>query len=199
MLNKRNIYISRDDNNELPLKVRDRINIVLLREEVFIKIIKINKKENIEKLIDKNIDSTFRHYEVLTHYERIKFNCNDYLVIYFIKYYNTLKKIISRNKNLDIKPYEFTKEFKNKSKGFNIVIKRFKKNIYLVGFINKSIVYTKSFSIDKSINYYVLECLEYLKEIFIIDDFSLSIEESFYNEDLNKLTRNIKLIKGKVS
>lgn len=199
MLNKKNLYISRDDNEELVLKGKVSINIILLREEVFIKIIKINKKDNIEKLINENIDSTFRYYEVLTHYERVKFNDNNYLVIYFIKYYNALKKIISKNKSIDIKPYEFTKEFKNKSKGLNISIKTFKGYVYIVGKIDKVIVYTKSFNIDENINNYILECLEYLKEIFVINDFVLFIEKNLYNSELNKLTKNIKLIKGKVN
>lgn len=201
MLNKKNLYISRDNSEEIVLKARKKINIVLLREEIFIKIIKVDKKDNIEKLITENIDSTFRYYEVLTHYQKVSFNNNNYLVIYFIKYYNALRKIISKKKVVSLRPYEFTEEFKNKdrSKGLNISIKTFKGYAYIVGKINKTIVYTKSFDIDENIKDYVLECLEYLKEIFSINDFILFIEENLYNNELNKLTKNIKLIKGKVS
>lgn len=199
MINRKNIYISRYDNEEVVLRAKTRLNIILLREEVFIKIVKINKKDNIEKLINENIDSTFRDYEVLTHYERVKFNDNNYLVIYFIKYYNALKKVISRNKNVDIKPYEFTKDLKNKSKGLNISIRTFKEYVYIVGRINKIIVYTKSFNVEENINQYILECLGYLKEIFTINDFALFIEKGLYNNELSKLTKNIKLVKGKVS
>ncbi|MDO4535322.1 MAG: hypothetical protein Q4B63_05880 [Clostridium perfringens] len=199
MLNRKTIYICRDNDNGLMSKTKGKLKIILLKEDIFIRIIKINKKDSVRGLIKENINSTFRYYDGLTHYEKVKFKDETYLIIYFIKYYNALKEIIAKSNDIYIKPYEFTKEFKNKSKGLNINIRRFRENIYLVTSINKTVVYTKSFNIEEDINCYILECLEYLKEIFVVDDFVLFIEGSLYNNALNKLTKNIKFIKGKVS
>lgn len=200
MLNRKAIYVCSEREEDLAHeKINRKLNIVLLKEEIFIKIIKIDKKDNIEKLLKENINSTFRYYDILTHHERVKFNNDTYLVIYFIKYYNYLKKIINKVRTIDIKPYEFTTGFNTKSKGLNIVIKTFRENIYLVASIRNTIVYTKNFSEDEDINYYINSCLEQLREIFNIDSFELFIEGHLYDTKLHELTKNIKLIKDRVS
>ena len=201
VLNKNIIYMCRDEEKDFNmLKNKKKINIVLLKEDIFIKIIKINKKENISKILNENIESTFRYYEVLIHNEVIKVNGEKYLIIYFISYYNNLKNLISKTKNIEIKPYEFTSNFKNNKKDLSIIIRSFKETIYLVGMINKKIVYTKNFNDYEDINKSIYQCLDSLKEIFCIDkNFNISIDETIYNEKLKDITESIKIIKGKVS
>ncbi len=200
MLSRKTMYICSGDGDDLIYtKIKRRLSIILLKEDIFIKIIKVNKKNKLEKLLKENISSTFRYYDILTHYEIVRFNGENYLIIYFIKYYNYLKEIIDKGKIIDIKPYEFTKGFKRKGNGLNIVVKAFRKNIYLVASVKNTVVYTKHFNEYEDINCYVAECLEYLRGIFSVEGFILFVQESLYNRELSKLTNNIKMIKGKVS
>lgn len=200
MLNRKIIYMCSDNRETLvDEKIKGKLSIVLLKEDVFIKIIKINREDNLEILLKENISSTFRYYDILTHYERVKFNGENYLVIYFLKYYNYLKEIINKVKDIEIKPYGFTKEFKTKNKGLSIIIREFKDEIYLVASINKTIIYAKHFKQAEQLNYYVDMCLEQLKEIFNIEDIKLFIEKNLHNAKLYELTKNIEFIKGKVS
>ena len=126
------------------------------------------------------------------------YNGESYLVIYFLKYYNYLKDIINKAKDVKIKPYEFTKKFKMKNKGINIIVREFKDEIYLVASVKQTIIYTKHFKQGEEVNYYVDKCLEQLKETFNIESFKLFIQENLYNNKLYELTKNIELIKGKV-
>lgn len=200
MLSRKTLYVCSDSEENLAYeKIKGKLNIVLLKEDVFIKIIKINKGDRLERLLKENISSTFRYYDILTHYERVKLNGESYLVIYFLKYYNYLKEIINKVRDIDIKPYEFTKKFRIKSKGLSIIIREFKGEIYLVACIDKTIVYTKHFKQDEMINNYIGRCLEQLKETFNIESFKIFIEENLYNVKLCELTENIELIKGRVS
>ena len=199
MLNRKTLYVCSDNEEDLVYqKEKRKLSIILLKEDVFIKIIQINKEDRLEKLLKENISSTFSYYDILTHYERVKYNGESYLVIYFLKYYNYLKEIINKAKDVKIKPYEFTKKFKMKNKGINIIVREFKDEIYLVASVKQTIIYTKHFKKGEEVNYYVDKCLEQLKETFNIESFKLFIQENLYNNKLYELTKNIELIKGKV-
>lgn len=199
MLNRKTLYVCSDNEEDLVYqKEKRKLSIILLKEDVFIKIIQINKEDRLEKLLKENISSTFSYYDILTHYERVKYNGESYLVIYFLKYYNYLKDIINKAKDVKIKPYEFTKKFKMKNKRINIIVREFKDEIYLVASVKQTIIYTKHFKKGEEVNYYVDKCLEQLKETFNIESFKLFIQENLYNNKLYELTKNIELIKGKV-
>ena len=179
MLNRKTLYVCSDNEEDLVYqKEKRKLSIILLKEDVFIKIIQINKEDRLEKLLKENISSTFSYYDILTHYERVKYNGESYLVIYFLKYYNYLKDIINKAKDVKIKPYEFTKKFKMKNKRINIIVREFKDEIYLVASVKQTIIYTKHFKKGEEVNYYVDKCLEQLKvlnylfrKIFIIISF----------------------------
>ena len=199
MLNRKTLYVCSDNEEDLVYqKEKRKLSIILLKEDVFIKIIQINKEDRLEKLLKENISSTFSYYDILTHYERVKYNGESYLVIYFLKYYNYLKEIINKAKDVKIKPYEFTKKFKMKNKGLNIIVREFKDEVYLGASVQQTIIYTKHFKQGEEVNYYVDKCLEQLKETFNIESFKLFIQENLYNNKLYELTKNIELIKGKV-
>ena len=85
MLNRKTLYVCSDNEEDLVYqKEKRKLSIILLKEDVFIKIIQINKEDRLEKLLKENISSTFSYYDILTHYERVKYNGESYLVIYFL-------------------------------------------------------------------------------------------------------------------
>lgn len=200
MRDKRNVYISLSGDKSFDgTIIKEKSKIILLEEEIFIKIIRIEKEDKLDSILENSISTTFRYHDILTHYEKVKINNNNYLILYFIKYYDVLRKIFAKKKNISVTPYEFTRDFKKFSKGLNISIKSFKGNIYLVANINKKIVYTKFFNEDINIEKYIKECIESLQKIFVIDNVNLYIENRLYNDKFIKLVDRIKITKGRVS
>lgn len=200
MINKNTVFVSLSGNKNFNhTLIKEKSKIILLKEETFIKIIRIEQGNKLEDILEKNIGNTFRSNDVLTHYESIKFNNNNYLVLYFIRYYDALRKIFKEKKDISILPYELTKYFKNGGKGLNITIRNFEDTIYLSANINKKIVYRKFFDDNKDVDKYIKECIESLERILIIENINLYIETALYKDELIQLVDKIKIIKGKVS
>lgn len=200
MINKNTVFVSLSGNKNFShTLIKEKSKIILLKEETFIKIIRIEQGNKLEDILEKNIGNTFRSNDVLTHYESIKFNNNNYLVLYFIRYYDALRKIFKEKKDISILPYELTKYFKNGGKGLNITIRNFEDTIYLSANINKKIVYRKFFDDNKDVDKYIKECIESLERILIIENINLYIETALYKDELIQLVDKIKIIKGKVS
>ena len=58
MLNRKTLYVCSDNEEDLVYqKEKRKLSIILLKEDVFIKIIKINKEDRLEKLLKETLKS----------------------------------------------------------------------------------------------------------------------------------------------
>ncbi|MGL5245669.1 MAG: hypothetical protein ACRC7R_10885, partial [Sarcina sp.] len=152
-LGKETILFHRDEIYE-NFKIKNKnIRVVLLDEEIFVKVVEIKEKSNVDKLIKNVVNNTFYNYNVLVHYELIKVNKKDFLVVYFIRYYHKLRDIIDQGRNVEVIPIQFIKNINVtlKRNHVDVIIREFKNVIYLVIKINGVIFYGKNYHEDINI------------------------------------------------
>lgn len=183
------IYLCRDDDYKQNLKVGNKnTKVILLKEDIFIKTIKLTGKENIENILEENVSSTFSDYDKLIHYDLLKINKEKFIIIYFINYYNILRNIVSKCKTIEITPYQLISNKGRLFKGISVIVTSFKENLYLIIKINGVVVHTKNI-IESEIEEAIALSIEALES-----DFQLSGLKTKFYLDKNMEIYNIKEI-----
>lgn len=118
--------------------------IVVLNSDLFIKIVKLNKKyKNIEKLISLEITKFFKGDNLLFHYLVIRNKREKIAFIYTIKNNLIIDKLIQNAGNVKIMPVQFLflkKISKYISNGLNFIIFTLNEYTYIMGVWTKVIV-----------------------------------------------------------
>lgn len=160
------VYLCRDSGDSLPLNISYKnIKVILLKEEIFIKVIDVVAKSNIDNLLKENVNKTFGGYDMLIHYEVLKINKKEFLIIYFVNYYNILKSIVSKCKNVSIIPYQLGVNKGKYFSGISVIVTNFKENLYLIIKINGVVVYIKNI-IEEKVDESIKLSLEFVKNEF---------------------------------
>lgn len=160
------IYLSKNDEyNQFNKMSRPHSKVVLLNEEIFIKIIKLKGKYKLHDILDENVQSTFSDHDMLIHYEILKTKKEKFLIIYFVNYYGALKSIVNKCKNIRITPYQLQLKRGKFFRGISVIVSKFNESIYLVIKINGVVVHTKNI-LAGNIEEAIKSSLESLKNNF---------------------------------
>ena len=110
-----------------------RVKIILLNEKIFIEILRVNKKCNIQEKIEQLIRDRFFNYTPLVHYEVLKYNKSLFLIVYFIGCDERFKSLLYERRSFSLS----FPELKNKSISFfnkaTFELKNLKISIYIKG------------------------------------------------------------------
>lgn len=188
IFNKQTIYIE-NNKEEIPDRTYKNLSIIILREDLYIKIIPINKKDNFNNILKENIANTFKDYEVLVHYEFMKELGVKYMIIYFLKYSQRLKERVSAIKDLNISPYQFKCTYGKRGKGINIILIDFRDTIYLIIKLKGKILYGRNISQEEDYIESIENAIKTINYTLNLNDKKriLFVSEKLYNDDfINK-------------
>ncbi len=167
-----------------------RVKIILSNEKIFIEILRVNKKCNIEEKIEQLIRDRFFNYTPLVHYEVLKCNKELFLIVYFIGCNERFKSLLYERKDFAL----LFPELKNKNISvFNkatFELKNLKISIYIKG----KLVLLKSLKGSNIIE--VIE--ESLKSIekdlgVSVKDFTFKIQKEYLTEEVREWFKGLKL------
>ncbi|GAA0065619.1 hypothetical protein UT300002_04000 [Clostridium perfringens] len=165
-----------------------RVKIILLNEKIFIEILRVDKKCNIEEKIEQLIKDRFFNYTPLVHYEVLKYNKSLFLIVYFIGCDERFKSLLHERKDFALT----FPELKNISV-FNKVtfeLKNLKISIYIKG----KLVLLKSLK-DFNIIEVIEECLKSIeKDLGVsVKDFTFKIQKEYLTEEVREWFKGLKL------
>lgn len=195
IFSKQTIYIE-NNKEEIPERTYKNLSIIILREDLYIKIISINKKDNLNNILKENIANTFKDYEVLVHYEFMKDLGKRYMIIYFLKYSQRLKERILAIKDLKISPYQFKCTYGKRRKGINIILIDFRDTIYLIIKLKGKILYGKNISPEEYYIESIENAIESINHTLNLKDKKriLFVSEKLYNDDFTNKFYKINII-----
>lgn len=160
-LNKKEIFIKENDTQDNLYKLGNKVKLVLLEKELFIHRIEYRRANEIETMVEGYIESMFKYYDFLTHYERVKIGKNKFIIIYSLRNEDKITKILDVSNKVSVVPYQFylNKKIRGKLGFWDILIIKRDNIIYFMLRVcniilnNKNIDFTEDFhSISLNIN-----------------------------------------------
>lgn len=160
-LNKKEIFIKENNTENNLYKLNNNIKLVLLEKELFIYHMEYKRGSQVGAVVNRYIESMFKNYDLLTHYEKVKVGKNKFIIIYSLRNEDKITKILDVSSKVAIVPYQFYLNEKIRSKlGFWDILIITKDNIiYFILRVhniilnNKNIDFTEDFhSIYLNIN-----------------------------------------------
>ena len=178
--------IINDTNDISKLKeLKDkRVKFILLNEKIFIEILRVDKKCDVEEKIEQ------LNYTPLVHYEVLKYNKSLFLIVYFIGCDERFKSLLYERKDFSLT----FPELKNKNilsfKKATFELKNLKISIYIKG----KLVLLKSVK-DSNIIEVIEESLKGLEKDFGVSlkDFTFKIQKDYLKEEIKEWFKGLKL------
>jgi hypothetical protein len=189
-LNKKEIFIKEKDSWNNSFKLDKKSKLILLEKEIFIHHIEYNKEKQIEIMVEGYIESMFKNYDFLTHYEKVKIGENKFIIIYSLRNEVKITKILDSSSKVSIVPYQFylNKKIKGKSDLWDILIIKkeniiyFMLRVYNVILNNRNIEFTEDFH---SIYLHISKLKKWAEEEFKLKEkYFRIISNMNLNEDL---------------
>lgn len=189
-LNKKEIFIKENDNHNNLFKLDSKVRLILLEKELFIHHIEYKKEKQVGLMVEGYIESMFKNYDFLTHYEKVKIGENKFIIIYSLRNEDKITKILDNSSKASIVPYQFylTKKIRGKSDLWDILIIKkdniiyFMLRVYNVILNNRNIEFTEDFH---SVYLHISKFKKWAEEEFKLEEkYFRIISNMNLNEDL---------------